>query len=324
MSSIIFKNVYINDNSSIVGPYEKKGLINVKNSIDDFYNNEKCFENTEIKMQKTVVDNLLVNNTLKDKDIDVLIGGDLMNQITATSYNMRDYKIPFLGVYSACASFVEGLIVAGNLLDTKFFKKAIAITSSHNLTSEKQFRFPTEYGCLKPKRSTFTATGAVGAILSNEMSKIKLESATIGKVVDYGIKDAFNMGAVMAPAAASTIVEHLKDLKRNIDYYDLVLTGDLGEVGSNILKDVLEKNNNISLLKQIDAATKIYKEEQQTFSGASGPIALPLVLFNSILKNKKYKKILIIGTGSLHSSVMCNQKNTIPAIAHAISLEVVK
>lgn len=322
MASLIFKNVYLNDETSIVGPYEKRGQLNINNTINDLYDNEKTFENSEIKMQRAVLDNLLFKNNLKDKDIDLLVGGDLMNQITATNYNMRNYNVPFLGVYSACASFVESVIVAANFLDTKFFKRAVAITSSHNLTSEKQFRFPVEYGCLKPKRATFTATGAVATLISNKESKIKVESATIGKVTDYGIKDPFHMGAVMTPAAARTIAEHLKDLKRDINYYDIILTGDLGEVGAKILKDFLDQKYNIRLKNHIDAATQIYTEDQETFSGASGPVALPLVLFNKIIKQKKYKKILIVGTGSLHSPVMCNQKNTIPSIAHALSLEV--
>lgn len=322
MASMIFKNVYINDQETIVGPYENNGLLNFNNVIKDFYDNEKSFENCEIKMQRNVFDNLMYRNNLTNKDIDIVVGGDLMNQVTATSYNMRDFKIPFLGVYSACASFAESLIILANMIDTRFFRKGMAITSSHNLTSEKQFRFPVEYGCLKPKRATFTATGAVGTIVSNTPSKIRIESATIGTVEDYGIKDPFHMGAVMTPAAASTIVTHLKDLKRDANYYDVILTGDLGEVGTEILKEFLERNNNIKLKNHLDAATLIYKEDQETFSGASGPVALPIVLFNKILKIRKYKKILIVGTGSLHSPVMCNQKNTIPSIAHAVSLEV--
>lgn len=323
MASLIFKNVYINDQETVVGPYENNGILNFNNSIKDFYGDEKSFENCEIKLQKIVFDNILRKNNLSDINIDLVVGGDLMNQITATSFNMRDYNIPFLGVYSACASFPESLLILANMVDSKFLKKGIAITSSHNLTSEKQFRFPIEYGCLKPKRSTFTATGAVSTLVSNKVSKVKVESATIGRVIDYGIKDPFNMGAVMAPAAASTIVNHLNELNRSINYYDVVLTGDLGEVGSQILKEFLLKNNNIKIKNHLDAATLIYSDEQETFSGASGPVALPIVLFNKILKQRKYKKILIVGTGSLHSPVMCNQKNTIPSIAHAVSLEVI-
>lgn len=322
MASMVFKNVYINDQETIVGPYEKSGVLNFMHHLDDFYDNEKTFENCEVKMQRTVFEKILFKNNLADKDIDLVVGGDLMNQITATSYTMRDFSVPFLGIYSACASFTESLIILANMLETKFFNQGVAITSSHNLTSEKQFRFPVEYGCLKPKRSTFTATGAVAALLSTKPSKIRVESATIGKIQDYGIKDPFHMGAVMTPAAANTITTHLHDLKRSVDYYDVILTGDLGSVGTNILKEFLETNNRIKLRNHLDAGTLIYKDEQETYAGASGPVALPLVLFNKILKQKKYKKILIVGTGSLHSPVMCNQKNTIPSIAHAVSLEV--
>ena len=141
MSSLIFKNVYINDTASIVGPYEKKGELSFRNSLNDFYYNEKTFEDAEIKMQRSVLENLLFQNNLTPQEIDLVVGGDLMNQLSATSYNLRDFRIPFLGVYSACASFPESLIVASNMLETRFLKKAIAITSSHNLTSEKQFRF---------------------------------------------------------------------------------------------------------------------------------------------------------------------------------------
>ncbi len=323
MASLIFKNVYLFDSATIAGPYEKQGILNIKNTSNDFYHSQKSFENSEIKMQRDVIDDLLYKNNLSEHEIDLLVGGDLMNQISATSYNMRNFNIPFLGIYSACASFVESLLIAANIIDSNASKKAIAITSSHNLTSEKQFRFPVEYGSLKPQRSTFTSTGAVAALITNQPSKVKIESATIGKVVDYGIKDVFNMGAVMAPSAANTIAKHLDDLKRNISYYDVVLTGDLGLSGSSILKEFLEKNNKIKLRKHIDAGTQIYSNDQPTFSGASGPVALPLVLFNKILKTKKYKKILLVGTGSLHSPVMCNQKNTIPAIAHCVSLEVI-
>lgn len=323
MASFIYQNIYINDCSSIAGPYEKVGKLNIKNTFDDFYFQESSFEKCELKMQKEVIDELLQKNKLSDSNIDLLVGGDLTNQLASTSYNAKNYQIPFLGVYSACASFVESIIVLANAITLATNKKGIVITSSHNLSSEKQFRFPTEYGCLKPQRSTFTSTGAVATLISNNESRVKIESATIGKVVDYGIKDVFNMGAVMAPAAATTIANHLKEMKRDINYYDLVLTGDLGEVGSDILKEFLQKNNNIKLRNHVDAGTQIYKLDQPTFSGASGPVALPLVLFNKILKNKRYKKILVVATGSLHSPVMCNQKNTIPAIAHAISLEVI-
>ena len=323
MASLKFNNIYINDYYTIAGPMEKEGQIkNYDETIDNYYYNEKTFEDAEIKMQRKVIDNLLYKNDFIESDIDVAVGGDLFNQIGITSKTFEKYNIPFLGTYSACATFVESIIIVSNLL-TRNLKKAIAITSSHNLTAERQFRYPVEYGAMKYKTSNFTATGAAGAILSNIESNIKIESATIGKVINIGIKDVNNIGAVMAPAAASTIVSHLNELKRDIDYYDLILTGDLGEVGSNILKEYLEQNYNIKLKNHMDAGMNIYSKAQDVNSGSSGPVSLPLVLFTKIIKNKKYKKILLVATGSLHTPTLVNQKNSIGAIAHAISLEVI-
>ena len=324
MASIKFNNCYINDFCTIAGPIEKMGKIkNYDYTMDDFYYGEKTFEDAESKMQKKVISSLLFKNKLGESNVDLIIGGDLFNQIGITSKTMENYNISFLGVYSACATFVEDLIIGCNMLNNRSIKLAFAITSSHNLTAEKQFRYPIEYGAMKYKSSNFTATGSASCIISNKESKTKIESATIGQVINMGIKDVNNIGAVMAPAAASTIVKHLEELKRDINYYDLILTGDLGNVGSEILKEFLNTNYKIKLKNHIDAGKEIYCENQEVNSGGSGPICLPLVLFTKILKNKKYKKILIVGTGSLHTPTLVNQKNSIAAIAHAISLEVI-
>lgn len=324
MASIKYNNCYINDSYSVVGPMEKKGKIkNYDYALDDYYFKEKTFENAEAKMQQKAIDNLIFKNKLNDSNIDIVIGGDLFNQIGITSKALENYNISFLGTYSACATFVENLIIAANMLTNKNIKKIIAITSSHNLTAEKQFRYPIEYGSLKYKCNTFTATGSVACLISNDKSNIKIESATIGQVINMGIKDVNNMGAVMAPAAASTIIKHLEETKRDINYYDIIVTGDLGSVGSEILKEFLSINYDIKLKNHIDAGMEIYTKTQDVNAGSSGPVSLPLVLFNKILKNKKYKKILIIGTGSLHTPTLVNQKNSLAAIAHAVSLEVI-
>ena len=275
-------------------------------------------------MQKIVIDNLMQRNCLKNADVDLLVGGDLTNQIAITSYSAKNYNFPFLGLYSACATFVESLIVASNFIDSNNYKKIVSVTSSHNLTAEKQFRYPIEYGAPRPHTATFTTTGAVATFLSKKKGKIKIESSTIGTPVDMGISDANNLGAVMAPAAASTLMMHLQELKRDVDYYDLILTGDLGCVGGKILQEYVEKTYNIHLKKYLDAGCELFLNSQETYAGGSGPVCLPLVLFNKILNYKKYKKILIIATGALHSVTLVNQKQPIPAIAHALSLEVVE
>lgn len=323
MASFKFKNVYLNDYYTVVGPLEKNShLRRLDLVMDDYYIGEKTFEQAEVKMQRLVIESILAKNNLSVSSIDLLVGGDLTNQIAVSNYSAKNYNIPFLGLYSACATFTESLIVGSTLIDSGKCKKVIGITSSHNLTSERQFRYPVEYGAPKPHTATFTTTGAVSTLLSRTYGKIKVESATIGVPTDLGITDANNMGAAMAPAAASTIASHLASLKRDENYYDLVLTGDLGCVGSNILKDYLEIVYNIKLKKHLDAGCELYLDSQETYAGGSGPACLPIVLFNKILLNKKYKKILLVATGALHSPTTVNQHGTIPSIAHAISLEV--
>ena len=313
MSSFKINNVYIDKHYSIVGPLEAKGNINNYNEvIDDYYFKEKTFEKAEIKMQKRVIDNLIT------KDINLIISGDLSNQIANSSYTVRNNDISYLGIYSACASFIESIIIASRFIND--FNNILCLTSSHNLTAEKEFRYPIEYGSPRKKTSTFTATGSVGAIITNHKTNIKIESATIGKVTDLDWKDPNHFGAAMAPAAASTLYNHLNDLNRDINYYDLILTGDLGKVGSLIFKEYLLENYNLKIKNHLDAGATLYKDDK--YSGSSGPVTLPLVFFNNILNNKKYKKILLIATGALHSPLMLNQKETIPSIAHAISLEV--
>lgn len=324
MSSFIFKSVYIKDYYSVVGPLESNSkLKKYDECLKDYYFKEKTFEKAEIKMQKTVIDNLLKKNNLTDEDIDFSVGGDLINQISVTNYAQGNYYIPFLGVYSACSTFTESLLLASVFIDSYKLKNVIAITSSHNLTAERQFRFPVEYGSTRPNTATFTATGSVGSLITNKKTNLKVESATIGKVVNKGITDVNHMGAVMSPAAADTLKNHLTDLKRDPSYYDLILTGDLGCVGLEIFKQYSKKVHNLNLKKLKDAGCELYLNSQDTYAGGSGPVCLPLILFNNILENKKYKKILILGTGALHSPSLVNQHSSIPSVSHAISLEVV-
>ena len=320
MASYKFKNVFIADSYSIAGPNEVKGSIkDYDQIITDYYFGMKTFEEAEEKMQYACLDNLIKNNKLNK--VDLVVSGELSNQLAISSAVMAKFPIPYLGCYSACASFNKRLIVAANMLDSKKIKNSLVLTSSHINVAERQFRYPIEYGAPKIKRSTLTATGAVGVYLTNYKTKIKVESATIGKVVDYGVSDCLNMGAVMAPAAFTTLKEHLEEFKRDPNYYDVILTGDLGRVGAKIFKELL-KVNNIKIDNYIDAGSLLFKEEDFAISGSSGPVTLPLVVFNKILNNRKYKRILLLATGSLHSPTSVNQKKTIPAICHAISLEV--
>lgn len=323
MASLKFKNVYIKDYFTLVGPKESEGKLKSFNmSFDDYYFKMDTFEQAEIKMQRTVIENLINNNNECDKYFDFLIGGDLINQIAISSNNAKSFKIPFIGVYSACATFVESMIIASNLIESENASNIICVTSSHNLTAERQYRFPVEYGNNRPISATSTVTASVGTILSSEKSKLKIKSATFGKVIDLGVNDVNHMGAVMAPACADTIYEHLKNNHKSLNSYDLILTGDLGKVGLDILKEYYENVYKTKITNILDAGSEIYYANQGMFSGGSGPCCLPLTYFCKILKSNKYKKILLVGTGSLHTPVLVNQHQTIPAIAHAIEVQV--
>lgn len=310
-----FKDVYINDWFSIIGPVESN-LKNYNLKMNDYYYGEKTFEKAEVKMQ-----NVVLNSLLKNHKIDLVMGSDLINQMVITNMSLRERNIPYLGIYSACASSVGGIINIASLIDTKKIKEGLYITSSHNLNAEKQYRFPVEYGAPKPVRSTFTTTGSIGFTLSKEPSKLKVINGTYGCVIDSYVKDVFNMGAVMAPSAVDTLLRHLTLTKTKVEDYDLILTGDLGKVGTKIFETLLNKKG-IKIKNHIDAGTLIYSNNE--YSGGSGPAVLPLVFFNNIIYNKKYRKILLLATGSLHSPVLVNQKNTIPSITHALTIEVIK
>ena len=322
MSSFKYNNVYIRDYESIVGPTEEQGNLEYPNTIKDYYYNEDKIEDAEIKMQNLCLNNIIKRNKLNNK-LNLVVGGDLLNQITITSYNLVNKDIPFLGLYNACATFNEALIIISNMLENNQISNGIAITSSHNLNAERQYRFPIEYGSQKKQYTTFTTTGAASMLLTTQKTNIKVESSTIGTIVDYGIKDSSNMGAVMAPSAATTLYNHLKELNRNIDYYDIVITGDLGKLGSELFLKLIKEDYNIIPKSYLDAASIIYKEDQETFQGGSGPVVIPLVLMNKILKEKKYNRILLLATGSLHSPLMVNLKKSIPSITHAVSIEVI-
>lgn len=324
-----YKNVYVGATSTVTGPYESKGPLReyYDKSYDDLYFNEKTWERAEIRSILDSVEILLNKANKTTEEIDLHMGGDLLNQIVATNYASSKLEIPFVGIYSACATSTLGISLASSLIDNKRIKNAIVTASSHNNGAEKQYRNPVEYGAPKKAYTTFTVTGCGSIYLTNEKSKIKVESSTLGTVSDLGITDVSNMGAVMAPAAAKTIYEHLKDTKRDINYYDLILTGDLGIVGRNILKEFMIKEYKINLNNYLDSGCMIFdSNNQKVYQGGSGVACLPLVAYSYILKSMlegKYKKVLLVATGALMNPVMCNQKLSIPSIAHAVSLEVV-
>ena len=323
-----FKDAYINETSTVTGPYEAKGPFGKYFDLchKDLYFGEKNWEEAEIKLINESLDILIRKSNLDLNDVDTFIGGDLLNQITPSNYAMKKFNNSFIGIYAACATSTLGIILASSLIQNGL-NKVITFTSSHNMSAEKQYRYPTEYGGPKHKTTTFTSTGAAAALISKEKKGIKIDSGTIGKVADSYVLDVSNMGAVMAKAAADTIYRHLKDTGRTVDYYDLILTGDLGIYGKKILKEYLKNEYGINLKNYNDTGTMLYDiKKQPVYAGASGPACAPLVTYTYIfdeMKKGKYKKILLAATGALMSPVMVNHKLTIPAISHAISLEVI-
>lgn len=324
-----FNNVYIADASTIASIYEKDGPLSDYFDLvydKDLYYGCDTFEKAEEKLLHDSIQKLLHKTKMKESSIDYIISGDLQNQIAASDYTMRNFDIPFLGIFNACATFGEGLLIGANFIEGKQAKNIIVSTSSHNMVAEKQFRNPTEYGAPKKKTTTWTSTGAAAILLTNKKNKIKITSATAGKVQDKNITDVNNMGAVMAISAADTLERHFKDLKIKPSHYDLILTGDLGCYGKEILIEYM-KTKDIDLSKNYDDCGLLLYDikKQNVFAGASGPASSALVLCSYILKemeNGKYRRVLIVPTGAIFSPTRTFQKDSIPSIAHAISLEV--
>ena len=324
--SLSLNNVYVLSSSTIAGPMEKDGPLGkyFSKTYNTQHAGESCYEDAEKKMVRDACSMLMNKRSIYNK-VDMMFGGDLSNQISISNFIASLYKIPFIGVYGACSTSVLTMIIASSYIETGLINGALCFTSSHNCTAERQFRYPTEYGVQRKETNTWTSTGAGAIVLSNKKSDIKVTRFTIGKVIDWGYKDVNDMGSVMAPAAYDTLKIHLEDFNLAPSYYDLILTGDLSSVGKEVLISLF-KNDNIDLNNHNDCGLMLYDiNKQKVNSGGSGAACSALVTFSYIiemLKERKLKKVLVIATGALHSSTSTQQKNSIPAIAHAIALEV--
>lgn len=325
--SIIYENTpVITSTACIVGPMEGKGLLSqhfdciLKDNLNDLSSWEQC----ESFMLEWAVKTAVQKDNSSLEDIDVVLAGDLLNQLMSTHFAMRNIERPFLGLYGACSTMAESLLLAAALIDGGFAQKAAAAVSSHHDAAERQYRFPTELGVQRPMIAQWTVTGAGSAVVSQNGTGPRLTSATIGKIVDKGIKDPNAMGPAMAPAAFDTIWQHMQDLKREPAYYDMIYTGDLGTVGRDLVIELFtEKGIDISKNYQ-DCGCMIYRDEQDPHAGASGcassAIAFCGYIYKTLLQGN-LKKILLIGTGSLHSTTSYQQKESIPCIAHAVAIE---
>ena len=313
--------------ATIAGPKEIEGNIGkyIDKPVYDDTLGEKTYEKAECKMLTYAIENAIINSGLKIADINLLVSGDLLNQIISSSFSARQFDIPFLGIYNACSTMSEAFAVGATFVDGGYFDNVVAATGSHFSTAERQYRYPLELGCIRPPQSQWTVTGAGGAVISSIKGHYpKITCATFGKVTDYGVSDANNMGAAMAPAARRTLLTHFTDTCSDPDYYDLILTGDLGVLGSRILKHLMrEKGVNIDK-NHVDCGELIYNIDEREYQGGSGA-GCSAVVFNSyVYKNmmkKKINKVLFIATGALLSTTSSQQGESIPAVAHAVAIE---
>ena len=320
--------VTILSTSSIVGKKESDGPLAKYFDVcleDEFYG-EKTWEKAESKLIKTAIETAIKKAGVSVADIDVLFGGDLLNQCISSSFGIRDFEIPFLGIFGACSTFVEGLLLSSIFLDSGAGNYAVAATSSHFCSAEKQFRFPLELGNQRPPTSQWTVTGGASAVVAKNGIGPYITHITPGIIVDKGIKDANNMGSAMAPAAISTIITHLKDTGRAPTYYDAIITGDLGHVGKEIVLELCKAEGyQLSSIYNDCGVLMFDKEKQDTHSGGSGCACCGTVFsgyFYKQLKEKKIKRLLLVATGALMNSTSSQQGESIPGIAHAVSIEI--
>ncbi|GGH79204.1 stage V sporulation protein AD [Pullulanibacillus pueri] len=319
-------DVYLTSTGTTSGPLEAKGPLgtNFDKTYANLHCGEKNWEAAERKLMRDAIDICLKNVNKKPEDIDFFMAGDLLNQVVTSNIIASEHQIPHLGMFGACSTSMQTLALASQFVDSGFADSVVTAVSSHNATAERQFRYPTEYGGPKPKTATFTVTGAGASMVSREPSKIKITEATIGRVMDWGINDANDMGSAMAPAAADTIETHLADTGRQPEDYDMIATGDLSSVGSPILRELLwERGIDINGVHQ-DCGLMLFSPDQPVFAGGSGAACSAIVTYSYIanqLREGKLRRVLIVATGALHNPTIIYQKQSIPCIAHGVVLE---
>ena len=316
----------ITECNSIVGPKEAQGPLAkyFDLTLDDEFWGEKSWEKAESKIIKENVNALVTKSGISTNNIDCIFAGDLLNQCISSSFGLRDSNIPFIGMFGACSTFVESMCMGAIAIES-FAQNVICATSSHFCSAEKQFRFPLELGNQRPQTSQWTVTGSGATLLSKDGAGPFITNITLGKIVDMGIKDANNMGAAMAPAFVDTLLAHFLDTGRNSSYYDAIISGDLGKIGKDIAIDIaMSKGYNIKS-NYNDCGLMIFDTKaQDTHAGGSGCACCGSVFSGFLfkqLKEKKIKKLLLIATGALMNSTSSQQGETIPGIAHAVSIE---
>jgi len=323
----------ISSSAAIVGPFEGKGPLaqDFDTIHGDPWVGQDSWEKAERRMLEEACEKAIEKSGLEKDNVQFYLGGDLMAQIITNNFAARTLGIPFLGIFGACSTSMEGLALASMIVDSGNAHTVMCGTASHNSSAEKQFRYPTEYGGQKPPTAQWTVTGAGAAIVQSESkangkSPLRVTGATIGRVVDMGISDPFNMGGAMAPAAVDTLTAHFRDFDVNFNDYDLVVTGDLGRVGHEICRDLMVKHGfDVPDNVYKDCGIMMYGDNPTVIAGGSGCACSATVtyghLFNQ-MRQGKLKKILVAATGALLSPISFQQKESIPCICHAVAIEV--
>lgn len=321
-------NVYVAGHANIAGKKEGQGPLRAFYDfiMSDAEWGEKSWEKTESKMQKYAAEHAVSNSNLSFSDLDYVFAGDLLNQCIAAGFAFRESNVPFFGVYGACSTMAESLSLASMMIDGGYAKNVLAVTSSHFCTAERQYRTPLEYGGQRTPTAQWTVTGSGAVVVSKDTeSDILVKGVTTGKIVDLGIKDANNMGAAMVPAAVSTIKAHFEDTKLSPDFYDLIITGDLGTLGKKLLLDMLSDEGLDLKNNYNDCGCMIFDiEKQDVHAGGSGCGCGAVTLTGYImdmLHKKEFENVLFVATGALLSPTSTLQGESIPCIAHAVALE---
>lgn len=314
---------------SVVGKKEGEGPLG--SLFDQVEQDDMCgkenWEQAESALQKRAADLVIEKGGVRKNDVRYLFAGDLLGQLIATSFGTVDLEIPLFGLYGACSTMGEALSLGAMAVNGGYANQVISMASSHFATAEKQFRFPLAYGSQRPKSATWTVTGCGAVVLAGDRRSglARIAGITTGRMVDMGIKDSMNMGAAMAPAAFHTIEQNLEDFQVDETWYDKIITGDLGEVGSNILIDLMKNKGRDLRQIHMDCGIEIYdKEKQDTHAGGSGCGCSAVTLCAYILpkvQDGTWKRVLFLPTGALLSTVSFNEGQSIPGIAHAVIIE---
>lgn len=312
--------------ASIVGPKEGEGPLRLffDEIIEDELFGEKTWEKAESRLMRETFAKVLKKADKAVNDIDYIFAGDLLNQCTAANFGLRESGVPFFGVFGACSTMAESMSLGSLLVDGDFADNVVCLTSSHFCSAEKQFRYPLELGTQRPPTAQWTVTGSGGAVISNKGKGPYITHITTGRIIDMGIKDVNNMGAAMAPAAMDTIVTHFKDTGFTPESYDLIVTGDLGAIGKEICDELIkEQGYNISSIYN-DCGVMIFdRTKQDTHAGGSGCGCSATVFAGFIYKKLvegAINNVLFVATGALLSTTSSQQGESIPSIAHAVSI----